>query len=156
MQILLIYKLETEAQGIQANKKRYIRPEKQNQNKNLFRFFWKFSQRKLCTHGYPRRTWGRGLGPFFILGWSIVLLGRLTSIRPIFQFPTFSTIFSSNFFHFSKIIQNLQNKIKLDKNLKNMIITSIKQVAKYPKNSSFLVRTNTPTPRFFLSSSTIN
>jgi len=42
--------------------------------------------------------------------------------------PDIFTIFSRIFGHFSEIIQNLQNKIKSDKNLKNTIMTSIKLV----------------------------
>ena len=64
MHILLIYQLTTEAQGIQANLKRYIRPQKQNENQNLFGFFRNFSQRKMCTHGYHRCTRGRRMGRF--------------------------------------------------------------------------------------------
>jgi len=47
---------------------------------------------------------------------------------PGFSIPNISTIFSRIFGHFSEIIQNLQNKIKSDKNLKNTIMTSIKLV----------------------------
>ena len=61
--------------------------------------------------------------------------------------------FSCIFGHVFEIIQNLQNKINLIKNVKNTIKTNINQVYKYPKNNSFLARTNTPTPRFCSSSS---
>ena len=50
----------------------------------------------------------------------------LKLIQPIFSVPGIFHYFSRIFSHFFKIIQNLQNKIKSNKNLKNMIITSIK------------------------------
>ena len=76
-----------------------------------------------------------------------------------FNLQFFSSIFPCIFRHFNPIfsfIQNLQNKIKLIKNPKNSIKTSIKLVKKYLKNIIFLAQTNTPTPRFCSSSSKIN
>ena len=146
MHILLIYQLTTEAQGIQANLKRYIRPKKQNQNQNLFGFFRKFSQRKMCTHGYPRCTRGRRMGRFCSIWSGFLFCGsRLycwagsSQFDPFFNLRHFPPLFLAIF----GIVQNVQNKIKSNKNIKNMIITSIKQKQNYLKNSSFLVRTNT-------------
>ena len=76
----------------------------------------------------------------------------------VLQPPTllFFLAFSAILSPFFAFIQNLQNKIKLIKNPKNIIKTSIKLVEKYLKNITFLAQTNTPTPRFCSSSSKTN
>jgi len=101
----------------------------------------------------------KGVGAFGFFSFSFFFLFVLVCAKrslpssspfcPILQFLGFLHLFHV----ISRIIQYLQSKIKTNKNLKIIIMSSINWAERYCKNNTFLTLTNTLTPKFCSSSS---
>ena len=139
---------------------------------------WKFEERDRVEREVERWWWGNEDGGARVhwvdfgemwgrrgsrgerewRGGGLITPNRVELPEPVFEMNRFfnSQHFSPFFLHFwpfFDIIQNLQNKIKSNKNLKTTIISSINEEERYSKNNTFLASTNTPTPKFCSSSS---